>query len=914
MSLDHRLYREDNRTLVRPAVPETPARTATHNVPMCGFYPADDYLATVNALPGAGVGLMANETATSGQLVLQFEKLTQNPPISAGQRRLLMDAWFGKAGVPTLGSVNTGAGAPILGNLVSIVGPAGIPTFGRAQWLIDHGLTEADVEALLNPPPPVRYCYVCALFPQTYKVPAVSGTPAIFLNAPGGWDSGAISAQAIYANGRAKFRVRRDQPVVIGLVSGGDPTDPRSQFVGMYFDTGSVRGFARTVGDGLNDIRQGGGVGLSNPWNFTSYDMRWGESDTHTVQLLRHEVTFTVAGRDFGPFRLPEWYFPDNVFTLGAVIFTPGAWVEGIEVRGFNIADGVLPPLMGRAGYSTPKAQSFGKLPALFGRASPWSGSIGRLPKIKARGGRELTEGYGELPLLFGKSARYAPIEFPPEAYQKYSLVYGSLPALAGSGGRGTPKNQSLGRLPKLTGASRNATRSASGFPALVALGGRKVGMSVGKLPALASYRPVNYERSHSAGIFPALTTRQFGSSGGVGSSRGTFAALQAHSYPGTRRPPVARAGASVLLPALASVSGRGVPKSQSLGRLPKLASSATGHRISNYSRGALPPLAGRTGRGTPNSLSFGALPRLSSSASAGPTTKNYSFGRFAPLAGRSGRASSASAQAFPQMVTVAHGLMNAPTLCGNSLGTFPRLYTDAFASAPGHVSMYSHLYGWEVSRNDRVFVVVMNSAGTAATAFAITRVVNETVLSAAGADTPVTLSSILTALMQSEILAGGDAPLFDQAAEVWALNLANDATSTYAGYDFNSFGQIGGSCFGARQDGVYLLEGDTDAGNPIRASVSYGAQDFGSKTKKNLSRAYVGASSTGTLYLKVTANGQKFIYSARASSPGMKQQRFDVGRGLQATYFTFELFNKNGGNFEIGSVSFMAAEFIRRI
>ena len=50
------------------------------------------------------------------------------------------------------------------------------------------------------------------------------------------------------------------------------------------------------------------------------------------------------------------------------------------------------------------------------------------------------------------------------------------------------------------------------------------------------------------------------------------------------------------------------------------------------------------------------------------------------------------------------------------------------------------------------------------------------------------------------------------------------------------------------------------------------------------------------------------------AASPEMAQMRFDVGRGLQANYFTFELFNKNGGDFEIDSVSFFAAEFKRRI
>ena len=80
------------------------------------------------------------------------------------------------------------------------------------------------------------------------------------------------------------------------------------------------------------------------------------------------------------------------------------------------------------------------------------------------------------------------------------------------------------------------------------------------------------------------------------------------------------------------------------------------------------------------------------------------------------------------------------------------------------------------------------------------------------------------------------------------------------------------------------------------------------------MARAYTGASSTGRLFLKITAEGAEHIYAARAASPELQQQRFDVGRGLKANYFTFELFNRDGDDFEIDSVTFVAAEFKRRI
>lgn len=210
---------------------------------------------------------------------------------------------------------------------------------------------------------------------------------------------------------------------------------------------------------------------------------------------------------------------------------------------------------------------------------------------------------------------------------------------------------------------------------------------------------------------------------------------------------------------------------------------------------------------------------------------------------------------------------------------------------------------------------VIINTAGGLAQTIAAAVLVPAAMDTGATLHDDLTLASVLAALMETEVSAGADVPTHDQTGEVWVVGLAEDhPTSTFENYDFNSFAVIGGRTYGVKGDGLYLLEGDTDNGAPIRASVSYGKQDFGTKTMKHMTRAYVGASSTGKLYLKIIADGKEYLYAARSSSPEMAQQRFDVGRGLQANYFTFELFNKDGGDFEVDSVSFFAAEFKRRI
>ena len=212
---------------------------------------------------------------------------------------------------------------------------------------------------------------------------------------------------------------------------------------------------------------------------------------------------------------------------------------------------------------------------------------------------------------------------------------------------------------------------------------------------------------------------------------------------------------------------------------------------------------------------------------------------------------------------------------------------------------------------------VTMDAHGGVASVWGLSLVVDGAMPTSLRMLDSTTLSAVLAAVMDTEVLISAEPPLYEQANEVWVANLAEGdvaATSTFEDYPFNSFGVIGGRAFGAKQDGVFLLEGDDDAGAVIRGSVSYGKQDFGTKTIKHMTRAYAGVSSKGTMFLKIVTEGKEYIYAARGSSPELQQQRFDVGRGLAGNYFTFELFNKNGGDFEIDSVSFFAAEFKRRI
>jgi hypothetical protein len=150
--------------------------------------------------------------------------------------------------------------------------------------------------------------------------------------------------------------------------------------------------------------------------------------------------------------------------------------------------------------------------------------------------------------------------------------------------------------------------------------------------------------------------------------------------------------------------------------------------------------------------------------------------------------------------------------------------------------------------------------------------------------------------------------------SQVWVVNWDTGASAQYENYAFNSFGRLGGAYYGVMTDGVYVLEGDTDTGAPIRSSMNFGKRDFGTQGFKRMVSAYAGVSSTGDMYLKVTVGDTSYTYVARNTTSGLATQRFDIGKGIKANYVTFELFNGDGSDFELDNIEFTAVELSRRI
>lgn len=365
-------------------------------------------------------------------------------------------------------------------------------------------------------------------------------------------------------------------------------------------------------------------------------------------------------------------------------------------------------------------------------------------------------------------------------------------------------------------------------------------------------------------------------------------------------------ADADVRLPAMRGLAG--LLRNGAKAPFPKMTTQA---RLATRSNAVLPAM--KTAGGYPYAFSYTTLPRLRTQGTEVVIE---------PGPPRSGAM-------FPAMRTsmsiVTGGVGNADTMLpamkskggratGEVIMRFPALTTFAAALPPGEAVFYS-LAGIAPPVTGYALVLASFSSGVAGASTLVgAAVFNAALNGGVNAASSLSATAVLNAILSGRVTFDGDPGSLGAPMEVWVMNLANKATSSYDNFGFNSFMTVGGKTYGVKEDGVFALEGSTDDGEPIRASVSFGQQDFGSKAKKNMLAAYVGVSSTDRVYLKITTPEGEYVYVARNSSEALKQQRIDVGRGLQATFFTFELFNQDGSDLDIESATFVAADFNRRI
>jgi len=118
---------------------------------------------------------------------------------------------------------------------------------------------------------------------------------------------------------------------------------------------------------------------------------------------------------------------------------------------------------------------------------------------------------------------------------------------------------------------------------------------------------------------------------------------------------------------------------------------------------------------------------------------------------------------------------------------------------------------------------------------------------------------------------------------ETWAMNGFNMEPSLYTGWTFNSFGIFQGRAYGAKEDGIYVLEGTDDDGAAIITGVRLGPANFGTDLYKRLRVIRTGETGNG-VSARVETAGKERIF------PHEEAYRIPMSRDLQGKEFIVDI------------------------
>jgi len=148
--------------------------------------------------------------------------------------------------------------------------------------------------------------------------------------------------------------------------------------------------------------------------------------------------------------------------------------------------------------------------------------------------------------------------------------------------------------------------------------------------------------------------------------------------------------------------------------------------------------------------------------------------------------------------------------------------------------------------------------------------------------------------------------------AASWVVNCDTGAHVQYDNYNFSSFCKFNGLYYGIKADGLYLLQGATDAGLPIHSAIVTAVTDLGLAQVKSCSAVYVGGSGTGSMRIQVMAKGLTYTYVSTPPTT-FAGWRTKIGRGIRSKYWQFGVYNVGGAAFQIDEMAVYPVKLRRR-
>jgi hypothetical protein len=308
-------------------------------------------------------------------------------------------------------------------------------------------------------------------------------------------------------------------------------------------------------------------------------------------------------------------------------------------------------------------------------------------------------------------------------------------------------------------------------------------------------------------------------------------------------------------------------------------------------------------------------LPMTLTAVSTGGPTLSFATGTLSlqPLRmeGFLGLHTGASDMFFPPM-----GVLSANYSYAAALMSFQAMQQDGFCFADSSTDglIYGVLRSGSAPAGLSFISVAFSSDMTVAAALLGASVGTDVSVESLLLDDSFVTSVIASAEFLNFINIGAVGPPFSNPGTVWVVNAESGASSTYADFPFNSYAKIGDGYFGLKEDGLYRLDADQDDGGPVIGTLDFGRLNFGSTAKSRVTDVYVGVSTVGKMYLRITADGKTYTYSSTRANAELTSQRFVPGKGITANWLGFQLLNADEADFELSTIEFQVVKMTRRI
>lgn len=144
--------------------------------------------------------------------------------------------------------------------------------------------------------------------------------------------------------------------------------------------------------------------------------------------------------------------------------------------------------------------------------------------------------------------------------------------------------------------------------------------------------------------------------------------------------------------------------------------------------------------------------------------------------------------------------------------------------------------------------------------------------------------------------------------AQAWVMNVKNKAVTKFTNFPFRTFVRWNNKYYGVGMEGgLYLLEGDTDAGAAIPWSWETGLDDMGSNAQKGVSGIYIeGTIEPGATITLIDDKKQRYVYPLHAVSAVADRRTYRVvtGKGIRTRNIGVGMASALGGFMEVNQVA----------